>query len=192
MEGDAAADPSHRAACYHRAVDRLLEGRRIDGLLRDRQPRGANTIFGFAPLYPELALVYIRLNQPGKAAEALAYGRIVHPFPDASRQLAALYFRMGNPDRAATALLEGWLLDPSAAALGNDLATLYRQAFPASCAIAKTGNGIDPNCPLVHDQICAAAHNVAAQFRQFGAAEMEANTARYAMTQYACPADLFR
>ena len=192
MEGDAATDPSHRAACYHRALDRLLEGRRIDGLLRDRQPRGPNAIFGYAPLYPELALVYLRLNQPGEAAEALAYGRIVHPFPDASRQLAALYFRMGNPDRAATALLEGWLLDPSAAALGNDLATLYRHAFPASCAIAKTGNSIDPNCPLVHGQICAAARNVAAEFRQFGATELEARTSRNAMTQYACPADLFR
>ena len=71
-------------------------------------------------------------------------------------------------------------------AQGSPLSPLFANVYLADFDCAITKAGIDPGCPLVHAELCTAARNVAAQFHQFGAAELEASTTRTAIARYAC------
>jgi hypothetical protein len=52
--------------------------------------------------------------------------------------------------------------------------------------------GLNLDCPLVHSQLCTASRNVVLLYHTKGQDRMAAATARSAVNDLACPADLFR
>ena len=154
----------------------LLRGQRVDRtaaqeLRRDNQLRGvATSPSGWYPLYLALGDAYLRLSDPRKAMEAFEYGRVIRPAPEFFEDMSAAWRAMGDPRQAAIALIEGLLVDRSNGKLASELAELYRQTEPASCAISNAGGALSLNleCPLVHDQLCAAVRNVKHLYRRMG------------------------
>jgi hypothetical protein len=144
-------------------------------------------------LYLELGRVYIRLGEPEKALEPLAYGRVRRADAEFSEEMERARRAMGDPDKAAVALLEGLVIDPSSVKLASDLVELYRQTAPGSCAIrGGSAPSINLDCPLVHGQLCGASRNVALTYRQNGLVAKAASTTRSALEELGCPVELFR
>ena len=109
-------------------------------------------------------------------------------------EMAKAYRAMGDGKQAAIALMEGLVLDPSQAGFAAELVDVYRQSAPGSCAITVSGGspGINLNCSLVHDDLCAAARNVVALHEQGGRSSEAAKTRNSAIRELACPVEMFR
>jgi hypothetical protein len=91
---------------------------------------------------------------------------------------------MGDARQAAIKLMEGLVINPGATQLAAELAALYRQAEPASCALQ--GTGLDLNCPLVHEQLCVASRNVAALYQQIQEPDSAAAVLHSAASNLGC------
>jgi tetratricopeptide (TPR) repeat protein len=165
-----------------KALDVLLRGERIDRVIaeelrRENQLRGiATSASGWYPLYLALGDAYLRLSDPHKAMEAFEYGRTLRPVPEFFEDMSAAWRAMGDPRRAAIALIEGLLVNKGNGKLAAELAELYRQTDPGSCAAS-----LDPACPLVHDQVCTAVRNVKQLYKRMGQEQM-------AVSEAGCPA----
>jgi hypothetical protein len=72
----------------------------------------------------------------------------------------------------------------------SELTQLYRETAPQSCAL--NGTAVNWNCPLVHDQLCTASHNVVAMFTAMRDPSSAAAIAQNAAQQYGCPAAMFQ
>jgi hypothetical protein len=96
---------------------------------------------------------------------------------------------MGDMPGAAMSLVEGILLDPAQERLTAELASLYRQAFPQSCALQQTSSGtfINRDCPLVRGQICQGARNLADAYRTAGRSSQAGEVLRAAASNFQCP-----
>ncbi|SPF31986.1 conserved membrane hypothetical protein [Candidatus Sulfopaludibacter sp. SbA4] len=179
-----------------KALDVLLLGERIDRvaaqeLRRESQLRGITiSATGWYPLYLSLGDAYLRLSDPRKAMEAFEYGRIIRPAPEFFEDMSAAWRAMGDPRQAAITLIEGLLVDQGYSSLASELVDLYRQTAPGSCALGGAGGTLtlNPACPLVHDQICAAFRNVKRLYLQRGQEPMAAGTARRAVSEAGCTA----
>ena len=185
---------------YEKARDTLLRGLQIDNV-EQAQLRAVNGathagayLGGQTRLYLELGLVYQRLSQPQAALDILADGRAIDPKPEFSAAMSNVYRQLGDNDGAAVALMEGLVLKPEATGLAGSLVTLYRETHPGSCAVAASAgaSSIDLACPLVQNNFCAAARNVATAYRNHGRAGKAAATARTAIAEFGCPASLFQ
>jgi hypothetical protein len=91
------------------------------------------------------------------------------------------------------ALLEGLIIDPQAPHLRDEVVQFYKQTAPLSCAVLTTGKKplFNPQCPLVHNQLCEAGHNVALTYMKFGKPEEAMEVAHNAVSGLGCPASLF-
>jgi tetratricopeptide (TPR) repeat protein len=195
MQGDLLAAQSKQ--WYQKALDVLLRGERVDRtaaeqLRRENQLRGITTsASGWYPLYLALGDAYLRLSDPHKAMEAFEYGRTIRPAPEFFEDMSAAWRAMGDPQRAAITLIEGLLVDKSYGKLASQLAELYKQTEPGSCALRDAGGApsLDPACPLVHDQICTAFRNVKQLYVRMGQEPMAAETGRKAVSEAGCPAE---
>jgi tetratricopeptide (TPR) repeat protein len=178
-----------------RALAVLERGRNIDrawnAAFQERNRRDGKTVgsVGTPPLYLELGRVYVDLGQPEKALEALRDGRSIDPQPAFFEELSRTYSGMRQPGDAAISLLEG-LAVSSQSALLSDLTQLYRETAPQSCAL--NGTAVNWNCPLVHDQLCTASHNVVAMFTAMRDPSSAATIAQNAIRNYGCPAAMFQ
>jgi tetratricopeptide (TPR) repeat protein len=183
---------------YRKALAVLLRGDEIDRAERERirTKNLASGRFAFSAgwvnLYLELGRVYRRLGEPQKAMDAFADGRLRSPDDEFSEDMSLTRLGMGDPLQAAVPLMEGLVLNPNSTRLASDLVELYRQKAPDSCAINKAANSINLECPLVHDQLCAASRNIAASYAANGRRTKAAETVRTALQSLACPAQLFR
>jgi hypothetical protein len=184
---------------YEKARDTLLTGLRINGI-EGQQALAINPALnpsnhpgGQPGLYLELGRVYQRLSQPKPALDILAEGRAIQPLPEFSEEMSRVYRQLGDRDGTAIALMEGVVLKPEATRLVASLLAVYRDSYPASCAIAQSagGSSIDLACPLVHRHLCTASHNVASAFRSHGRLAKAAATANTAIAEIGCPAELF-
>jgi len=184
LKGDDAPDPAARAGWYRKALENLLRARAIDGAQRQREGLGrirSDNVLA----YLELGRVYERIGQPEQAIPALLFGRALRPIPDFSEELSRVYADRGDMDGAARSLIEGLLIDPAAPRLTGELGSLYRQAYPRSCALRQAG--IDTDCPLVRGQICAGARHVAEAYRAAGLSTRAADALQSAAAGFQCP-----
>jgi tetratricopeptide (TPR) repeat protein len=191
--------PSGGRYWYERARDAMLRGLELDqvaqeyarnlNLARNRGPY----LGGQIRLYEELATVYRRLSEPKRAIDILTDGRAINPKPSFSEAMSDAYRQMGDKDGAAIALIEGLVLKPEATELAASLVKVYEDSFRDSCAVSKAagGSSINMECPLVHDQLCAASRNVAFGYRTRSRIRKADETANTAITQLGCPASLF-
>jgi hypothetical protein len=189
MKGDTLAAPQSRY-WFQKALDTLLHGDRID-----RASRGAGLVrSGWFQLYLELGRVYMRLSDPRKAVEAFQYGRTLQPKTDFFEEMSAAWRALGDSQQAAITLMEGLGVDSSNTRFASELVDLYQRTEPQSCAIRNGGGSVSLNldCPLVHSQLCTASRNVALLYHQRGQDPMAAATARSAVQDLGCPADLFQ
>jgi hypothetical protein len=185
---------------YRKALAALERGDRVNAAEREHI-REVNLAAGkkasvppWPALYLELGRTLLRLSEPRKALIALAYGRPRGADPDYSAEIVRAGRAMDDWHRAAILLMERMVADPNASGLAPDLAELYRQAAPASCAVRNgAGQGtLDVTCPLVHEDVCAASRNVAVQYRQSGQTSKADATAGSAVRDLGCPAALFQ
>jgi tetratricopeptide (TPR) repeat protein len=199
MKGDSLAPPGGDT-WYRKSLDALLRGERIDAVYnqeirRENAARGKRiSRSGWVPLYLELGRTYLRVAEPRKALEALAFGRSLRPDPEFFTEMSAAYRAMGDPQQAAISLIEGLAMDSTNTQFASELVNLYQQTEPQSCALRNVGGSVSLNleCPLVHSQLCTASRNVALLYRQRGQGTAAASTVRSAVNDLSCPAQLFQ
>lgn len=199
-KGDSLSGAAQRTAWYRKALDVLLRGKTIDlankqAAIERNRARGVQVVIaGWEPLYLELGEVYMRLGDFDKAQEALEYGLSIKPASAFFQALATVH-RFKHDDHAAeTTLMEGLVIDPSVTNFASALVDLYTKSDPQSCAVRRNGAAasLDIACPLVHDQLCTAARNVAVLYSHSARRPDAVKTVRTAVQEMGCPAELFR
>jgi hypothetical protein len=170
-------------AAYIQAV------RRRD-LAGGRQP----TATGWFPVYLELGRTYLRLSDPGHALEALERGRSIRMTPEFFEEMSAAHRMMGESRQAAVSLIEGVTVSPGNRKLNAELVSLYRETEPQSCAVVDSGSAATVNlgCPLVREEVCMAARNVASLYIQTGHGAQAEQTKNGAVGGLGCAAELFQ
>ncbi len=88
---------------------------------------------------------------------------------------------------------EGLLSDPGNRDISTWLVEMYRQSSPGSCALLQQPGewALNPACPLVHEQVCAASANVVRVFRERREDAAAAELRNAGVTQFGCPAALY-
>ncbi|HEY1221283.1 MAG TPA: glycosyltransferase family 39 protein [Bryobacteraceae bacterium] len=169
----AGADPQ---PWYRKSLAAQLRGERIV-LLLDARYRAENARLGRpgltsvpGNLYLELGRAYLRLSDTPDALAAFEHGRTLESAPDLLNQLALLYRDGGEPHKAALALMESMAADPNQPQVASALTELYEQIDPHGCAIQRQAGVASPNpdCPLVHNDICAATRNLIGNYLRRG------------------------
>lgn len=172
-------------AWYRKALDALLHSERIE-LLRDARYRAENAGAGNpgltslpSDLYLELGRTYLHLSDKPHALEALERGRLLESTPALLGELASLYREEGEFHKAALALMESLAANSNQPEVGPMLVDLYQRIDPQGCAVSRQGGAPSPNpdCPLVHNDICSATGNLIANYRRRGQ-QFEANSVR--------------
>ena len=144
---------------YERARDVLLRCIAIDRAIVEAHHRKM-TPASEPEAHRLLSAVYLRLGDVDKAADEAGRARSLDPAnPEQYHQSAEVLLARQDGEAAAVTLMEGFLLssDPG---LRDDLMTLYRGGLDAAgCAISAGPHGpaMNPDCPIVHRHICAAA-----------------------------------
>jgi len=199
LKGQSLPDAAQSQAWYRKALGALERARRIDSARRetiDRADRARGkgpSGMGLALLYLELGSVQRLLGQPRQALESLEYGSRLSPMVEFTEEKSRAWRDLGDSDHAAVALLEGMILDRNSQRLAAEIVQLYQEAAPLSCAVETRGGNFSFNtqCPLVHNHVCEAAHNVAAAYRDSGQMDQAAAIAQFGIGSLGCAANLF-
>lgn len=116
--------------------------------------------------------------------------RVVDPLsPETYRQQAAAAASSGRLDEAAVDLVEGAFVT-SDASLREALVQLYKEGLdPKSCALSAgpAGPAINPDCPIVHRHVCAAAPFVLKTLAADHRAELAQTRKKMFAAQFGCP-----
>ncbi len=137
--------------------------------------------------FRELGLTYIKLGDSPNALAALERGRKMGSDPGLLEELASLYQAKGESHKAASALVEALVADPSRVRLMPRLIELYAAVDPGGCAVTREGQpGLNLQCPLVRDDICAASGKVLAVYAQWGHRWEAASIRRTAINELGC------
>ena len=180
---------------YRKALATLLRGaaieRRLSADAKQRNEAAGRPPwpFGMYQIYQELGQAYLRAGEPQKAIDALDYGIRIRPDPQFFQILSEAYAALPDRDGAAIALMEGQVMYPENQAFASELLDLY-QKWPASCAVNRTGGaaGLNIDCPLVHDHLCAGARRVSELYQRRGRAVEAERTRNTAVQSLGCPA----
>ncbi len=184
---------------YRKSLKVLLRGAKVDvayieatrrrDLASGRQP----TATGWFPLYLELGRTYLRLSDTGRALEELERGRRIRMTPEFFEEMSAAHRMMGDSRQAAVSLIEGITVSPGNSKLASELVALYRETEPQGCAVVVSGRAASVNmeCPLVREEVCMAARNVASVYMQTGHGAAAEQTRNGAISGLGCAADLF-
>jgi len=175
----ARTSPAESAAWYRKSLEALQHGQRIVSAIRQVFPQ----------LNEQLGRTYLRLGDFPNAASSLDQAVRWHVNLDLIHALSSAYDQMGDPARAEVALLEGLVVDPKAAKFVAELIDLYHRHNPGSCAVATNGgqSTLDPNCPLVHEQLCRAAGNLLDIYVAGGRKDLADQTRARMAGEFACP-----
>jgi tetratricopeptide (TPR) repeat protein len=170
---------------YRKSLTALLRGERIE-LLWDARYRAENSGRGNpgltslpSDLYLELGRTYLRLSDTPQALAAFERGRTLESTPDLLGELASLYVANGELHKAALALMESLAANANQSEAASMLVNLYERIDPQGCAISHQGGAPSPNpdCPLVHSDICAATRNLIGNYLRRGQ-QFEADSVR--------------
>jgi tetratricopeptide (TPR) repeat protein len=183
---------------YRKSLTALLRAERI-ALLGDAHYRAENAWRGNpgltslpSELYLELGRTYLRLSDKPRALAAFERGRTLESAPALLGELASLYRASGDLQKAALALMESLAANSNQPEIPGMLVDLYGQIDPQGCAITRQAGAPSPNpdCPLVHSDICAATRNLIANYLRRGQ-QFEADSVRSLAEQgLGCTADL--
>jgi 4-amino-4-deoxy-L-arabinose transferase-like glycosyltransferase len=179
---------------YRRSLSLLLRSERIelawDGRYRAENARRGKPGLTSLPskLYLGLGRAYLRLSDTPHALAAFERGRALESAPELLEELASLYRAAGDPRKAAMALVEALAVDPKRTELYSPLVELYGQIDPQGCAVTRQNGtlGLNPDCPLVHGDICAASRNVIGNYLRRGQQFEAAYSRRIAEQDLAC------
>jgi hypothetical protein len=141
----------------------------------DRIYRARNVRAGLAPavpanVYAELARTLVRKNERLEAVSFFEKGRSLEADPDLLEDEGATLDSLGEYRKAAQALVEAMVADGSRSYLMPKIAEMYRAAEPDSCAVDRDMH-LNPQCPMVHADICSGAQHVESSFARHGQAE---------------------
>jgi tetratricopeptide (TPR) repeat protein len=153
---------------YRKALTAVLRSERIEKAFdenyrRENARRGRPGLSAMPSLlYLEMGRIYSRLGEQGNALAAFERGLALEAAPELLEEAAAIYQHLGDPKRAAIALEESYTVDSNRPVLGK-LVDLYRQIDPGGCSVSREGanTALNPDCPLVHADICMASRNIA-------------------------------
>jgi len=182
---------------YRKSLVALLRSERIETAFdedyrRENDRRGRPGLSAMpSRLYLEMGRTYLRLKDPGHALAAFERGMALEALPELLEEAAAAYQQAGDPRRAAIALEESYTVDSNRPVLGK-LVELYQQIDPGGCAVSREGGGaaLNPDCPLVHGDICAASRKIAQTYASRGQ-PFEAGAVRKRAIEYlGCAPDL--
>ncbi len=165
--GQSAANSPEAAQSCRRALELLQRGRTmlVAQLEAARQRPGFDAktdSLAAAPAEVDrlISSAYLKLGDTGRALH-LSRGAIeVDPGnPDAYRQHAQALIAAGRGEEAVTVLMEGVMLTLDAS-LRQNVVELYQSGVDrGGCALMPGQNGsmaLNPGCPAVHGQLCAA------------------------------------
>jgi tetratricopeptide (TPR) repeat protein len=179
---------------YRKSLSALLRSERIE-LAYDERYRSENAQRGkpgltllSTKLYLELGRTYLRLSDTPHALAAFERGRALDSAPELLEELASVYRAAGDPRKAAMALVEALAMDPNRPELASMLVELYGQIDPQGCAVTRQGGtpSLNPDCPLVHGDICAASRNVIGNYLRKGRQSEAAVIRRVAQQELGC------
>jgi len=185
---------------YRKSLTALLRSERIE-LAWDERYRADNARLGRAgvtslpsKLYLDLGRTYLRLADNARARVAFERGRSLESAPDLLEELASLYRADGEPHKAAQALVEALAVDPNRPAVAATLVQLYAEIDPQGCAVTRQAGtpALNPDCPLVHGDICAAARNVIGNYLRRGQQLEAASIRKIAGQDLGCSAALLQ
>ena len=184
---------------YRKSLAALLRSERIellwDARYRDENARNGNPGPTSMPsdLYLELGRTYLRLSDTPHALAAFERGRTLESKPALLGELSSLYREEGDLHKAALALMESLTANANQPELFSKMADLYGRLDPQGCAVSREGGEPrpDPQCPLVHNDICAATHNLIGTYLRRGQ-QLQAGSVRSLAEQaFGCaPSDL--
>jgi len=188
---------------YQKALKTLLDGARVDQAYNQEHRR--NEILrgkrasdipndGWADLYENLGIVYMRLLDPRQALVALKYGLTLRSAdPHLYQDIAAAYSLLGDNRQAAITLIADLVVNPNDAESSAWLANLYPQMDPEGCAITNADGKprLNWSCPLVHEHACSAYESLVRlgiEIKQERVADQLKTTA---VTKMGCAAEPF-
>jgi len=137
-----------------------------------------------------LSMAYLRSGDNDNAMTAAQQARALNPVnAQLYRQISEIYARSGRIDDAASTLIEGAFVT-SDGSLRQTLLELYKRVGgPASCALTTGPHGLalNPACPIVHANICAAQAGTIKTLMDNGQpAQAEARQKMFAQ-EFGCP-----
>jgi tetratricopeptide (TPR) repeat protein len=183
--GDESAPNAAAPSWYRKSLTALLRSERIQ-LLWDARYRAENAGRGNpgltalpSDLYLELGRTYLRLSDTPRALAAFERGRRLESTPALLKELASLYRAGGELHEAALALMESLAANSDQPEVASMLVDLYERIDPQGCAVSRQGGAPSPNpdCPLVHSDICAATRNLIGNYLRRGQ-QFEADSVR--------------
>ena len=136
-----------------------------------RASAGPVTDVGNPEIYYYLGLAQLDLGRPAEALEALASMRRLAPAnANAYWTTARAELATGALDAAAVSLRQALILRPDDREAWRTLADLYPRLEGGGCAVIGEGGGarLDPGCPRVRRDACAAIAGLAAAYGRAG------------------------
>jgi tetratricopeptide (TPR) repeat protein len=184
---------------FQKSLEPLLEGKRIEAAMnaderRKRWHAGKVLDFGWWNLDIELGRTYLALKDPDKALESFRAGLRRRPMPEFYIEMAKAWRAKGNLRQAAVALMEGLIVDTTNTTLTAGLVEIYPEIDPKGCAVQRAGgaNNINLACPMVHEDLCAGAHNAAEYYLTINQRPKAQEVANTAIRSLGCPAEPFK
>jgi tetratricopeptide (TPR) repeat protein len=186
---------------YESALAALLEGREVAEAteaayvrtqLQHHKPITGRV--GFRDLYVNLGAALSRLGRHEEALEAYRHGRGLNPLAlEFYDGMAGVHVAAGNVQAAAIAMDEKAQLDGMQPATVTALQRLYSAIPGGACAVAKQNGSatLDPVCPKLHEDMCAAAVDLAEAFVEARGPDQARAIRDAALTRYGCPAGIF-
>ncbi len=194
-QGEKLAEP-----WYRKSLEALLRSEKIE-LAQDEMNRAENAkrgkpglTFVSSALYLHLGRTYQKLKDPAHAVQAFERGRALESDPDLLEDLATEYRAAGERRLAAQALVEALAVDSNRTQLMSKLVDLYAEIDPKGCSVSHEGgsSGLNPDCPLVHGDICMASRNVAESYVRSGQLEHAASIRKTATQELGCAPELVK
>ena len=186
----AARDPQSALPWYRKSAAALRQAVEADrAVLEVAHRRGSTQMAGDFRVYAELGLSCLRLAEPAAALEALDTARRFSPEQMLPYHLLGYaYANLGRPAEALVALHQAVLLDNTNRDALAALAESYRRAGAGACALSGRPEApvINPDCPAVRGNLCAAYAGIARGLEEAGAVERAGTYRAAAVRSYGC------
>jgi tetratricopeptide (TPR) repeat protein len=176
---------------YQRSLEILLHGEAVDRaraakLMRQNQAAGRpSTQFGVYQVYQEVGEIYLRVDEPGNALDAVEQAFSLQPSGELLEMMSEAYTALHDRDNAAIALMGGLLTQQDQTPFLSALAAIYR-AGNSVCAIGSNGS-LNFGCPPVHEHLCAGARRVGELFERGGRKSQAEEVRSRATATFGCP-----
>src|SRR5262249_34485815 len=168
-----------RAAAIIPAIN--AENRRLD-LMHGQRPFERDS----SSVYLGLAIAYMRLSDTSHADQALQQSAVRWPQREYFENMSAAYAGVGDLRQAVITLFEGLVMDPSHSKYASLAKELYKLIDPQGCAVVTTG--LNLQCPMLHNDVCAASRNVFREFHKRDQQTAADQTRQSAVRDLGCPA----